>query len=445
MTDLYLILDTEDFTDEKSADGILEIANLFREEGVKACFCLVGLLAKQLVAWGRTDVLDALKYHEIGTHSFRHSVHPTLCEYTDIEDFYEAYNKVFRMESESNGYIKAATGVDKPIVAIPPGNEFSYVWFYAGADMGTHIYGDSYAMPRDRRMTSFCNQIQLQYYASFEYCVFKHEDYKEPGSAYHSPEFYDMLAKGKNWVLSCHPNMIKKTITWDVINYKGENKHEFGEWEPSPDRSPEEQKLLLDEIRHFIRTLKADDRFRFRTFKELEDEKSKITRFVKREDIPAIRDAMKEKLYPINTPVSLCVSDIFQAAASFLNGDKLFAARRVFGFLDEPYAIKEVTKLKADDIREAAKKIDLQTFLPESIDVGGTKIGPADMLYAMLDVLCGEEEVTLTPCEQNISLEEFPKLKNPPFGNSWPIWTPDFKGEYLAKRMPLQAWTIRFV
>ena len=82
MTDIIFSFDTEDFTSNRAADAILEEAQLFTEEGVRGCFCLVGLLAEQLVNWGRTDVLDALKNHEINSHTYGHTLHPMINEYT---------------------------------------------------------------------------------------------------------------------------------------------------------------------------------------------------------------------------------------------------------------------------------------------------------------------------------------------------------------------------
>ena len=74
MTNIIFSFDTEDFTCCRAADGILEVAEILREEGVRGCFNLVGLLADQLVAWGRTDVLESLKYHEVDFHSLNHSI-----------------------------------------------------------------------------------------------------------------------------------------------------------------------------------------------------------------------------------------------------------------------------------------------------------------------------------------------------------------------------------
>ena len=46
MTDIIFSFDTEDFTCCRAADGILEAAEMLREEGIRGCFNLVGLLAR---------------------------------------------------------------------------------------------------------------------------------------------------------------------------------------------------------------------------------------------------------------------------------------------------------------------------------------------------------------------------------------------------------------
>lgn len=90
MTDIIFSFDTEDYVNKEAADAILNIANILREENVRGCFNVVGRLAESLVKWGRTDVIEALKYHEIDNHSLAHSHHPTINEYTDLADYDEA-------------------------------------------------------------------------------------------------------------------------------------------------------------------------------------------------------------------------------------------------------------------------------------------------------------------------------------------------------------------
>jgi len=62
MTDIIFSFDTEDFTWERAADGIYDIAELLRSEGIRGCFNMVGLLAEQLISWGvdyiTTNILE---------------------------------------------------------------------------------------------------------------------------------------------------------------------------------------------------------------------------------------------------------------------------------------------------------------------------------------------------------------------------------------------------
>ena len=143
MTGIIFSFDTEDFTDELAANGILEMAEILRSEGVRGAFGLAGYVAKQLHAWGRTDVLSALKYHEINSHTLRHSYHPTIGEYTNVEDFRAAYNEVIREEAEGIALIKAATGARQLYSVYPPGEEKSYAAMYAYGDLGIPLYCDT--------------------------------------------------------------------------------------------------------------------------------------------------------------------------------------------------------------------------------------------------------------------------------------------------------------
>ena len=86
MTYLVFSFDVEDYINPNAADGILWSAELLRKAGIRGCFNIVARLAEALVAWGREDVIEALKHHEIDLHSMAHSHHPTINEYTDLAD-----------------------------------------------------------------------------------------------------------------------------------------------------------------------------------------------------------------------------------------------------------------------------------------------------------------------------------------------------------------------
>ncbi|MCR5681681.1 MAG: hypothetical protein K6G29_04445, partial [Clostridiales bacterium] len=162
-TELIFSFDTEDFTSNTAADAILTEAEILREEGVRGCFCLVGLLADQLVNWGRKDVLDALTHHEIDSHTLAHSLHPVINEYTDIEDFEAAYAEVIRQETEAIEKIRRATGCGRIYAAVPPGTEKSYAAMYAYADMGIPIYADTVCDTPEGDGVWYCNVYNIEY------------------------------------------------------------------------------------------------------------------------------------------------------------------------------------------------------------------------------------------------------------------------------------------
>ena len=135
-TKVAFFFDTEDFIQPRSADAIRDIANILRSEGVRGHFAMIGYLGKKLVDWRRTDVLDALKHHLIGTQTLYHSLHPNITEYTDIEDYSRARELAMRDECRGIGMLQAATGHEKMWCSVLPGNGNTVVALYLYADIG---------------------------------------------------------------------------------------------------------------------------------------------------------------------------------------------------------------------------------------------------------------------------------------------------------------------
>src|SRR5713101_5085488 len=67
---VYVILwfDTEDYILPASDDAALRVAELLTKENIRATFKIVGEKARTLERRGRTNVIEALKKHEIGYH-----------------------------------------------------------------------------------------------------------------------------------------------------------------------------------------------------------------------------------------------------------------------------------------------------------------------------------------------------------------------------------------
>ena len=60
MTDLIFTFDTEDYVNEKGADGIIRASKMVRDAGFTPCHNIVGWLAEALLKWGRQDCINEL-------------------------------------------------------------------------------------------------------------------------------------------------------------------------------------------------------------------------------------------------------------------------------------------------------------------------------------------------------------------------------------------------
>src|SRR4026209_2213999 len=76
-----LWFDTEDYILPQDDDATKRLADLLTNLGVRAPCKVVGEKARSLESRRRTDVIAALKRHDIGYHSNTHSQQPTIAVY----------------------------------------------------------------------------------------------------------------------------------------------------------------------------------------------------------------------------------------------------------------------------------------------------------------------------------------------------------------------------
>ncbi len=438
MTELIFSFDTEDFTSRDNADAIITEAEILRAEGIKGCFCTVGLLAKQLITWGRDDVIEALSHHEIGLHTYGHSMHPMLNEYTDIDDADAAIAEVIRQETEALALIEKATGCKKVFVAVPPGNQKSYAAMYAFSEMGIPVYADTFCDTDDGRGVYYCGIYQMNYTYLMEDCFFEDEPDLD--------RVLDFLAEKHHAVVYTHPHASLTEECWDILNYDKENLRQFGDFILSRRRPQREIDNFYKNMRAFAAKVKADKRFHITTYSEIAErlaEENKRLREVRLSDISEIRQQISESFYPTVAPISLSLSDIFLACRALLLGEDSYICGKTRGLLGAPYAITEPVTLTAAQIRESAKNIPAEGFLPQRIMVGESEIGPADWMRAALAVLNGEQSVTVTPDTALPSLDAFKELKTLNLKGTW-RHSDSFEDKYISERLRLQSWTMRF-
>ncbi len=443
-TKIMFCYDTEDFTTVESTEAAAKMADILTEEGCKGSFMTVGRVAQELIKSKRFDLIDRLNRHEIDFHTKDHTVHPTLIEYTDIEDFNRAAGRLLKEECEGMGMVKAVFGNENFYAAVPPGPSRSYAAMIIYNELGIPVYADSVLPTKEGKDIFYCGALQLDYTVWFEGDIFD----RYSGDDSIIDELKDRLATREKAIIYDHPNRFIFDEFWDAVNYNKENLCEYGKWTPCHRRSDEDIEKYFDLYRRLIRSIKNDSRFEITTPGEYwESIKDKQNRTVRKSDIPAIKAALEADFAPVSNPVSLSISEIFDAALNFLAGAEEYEVKRVYGFLKSPAGISENTVVKSSAIKEAASNIlrpdEGPFFIPEEVRVGDKLLGAADFLFAMLETLCGKEDIVLTPRPQLNSLDDFPELRDLNYKGTW-IYSDSLMDDYLSDRLRLQCWTLRY-
>lgn len=440
MTDIVFSFDTEDYVNDNAADGILRAARLLRSEGIKGDFNVVGKLAEKLKQWGREDIINELKKHEINHHSLLHSYHPTVNEYTDIEDFTAALDEFLRQERESKRMIEGVLGKQAFPAAVAAGTNNSYVAHYGYSLLGSRIYpgdrlgGTPLCDGKSGRAANCMNIWCADYNAALEDILFSADEESLKGL------LKEIKSTKSLYIFVHHPNMAYCTEFWDKLNFDGKNTPE-SEWVKSPVRTDGEIERFYENFALLIKLIKADSAFRIINFSDiaraLDGERTIHT-----EDLGLIKKEIEEELFPVTLPDSYCLADIFFAFAAFLRGESEYKCGRVYGFLEEPFTNNEAVTVTREEMKKSARNIKNGTWLPPYIEVGDKKLSPEQWLKAAAEVLSGTETVTAASGGWQIDIKQFPMLENMNYKHSW-IYSDGFGGDVLAKRIKLQTWTFR--
>src|SRR4051794_22836083 len=140
---IYVTLwfDTEDYILTEDDDATKRLAEMLSRLGIRATFKIVGEKARVLERRGRTDVIAALKRHDIGYHSNTHSQQPTVAVYLQNAGWEDGRAEFHRRELQGVRDVERIFGV-QPVAYGQPGSAWAPQTYPALRDMGIRMYLD---------------------------------------------------------------------------------------------------------------------------------------------------------------------------------------------------------------------------------------------------------------------------------------------------------------
>ncbi|MGI5895009.1 MAG: hypothetical protein ACOX6P_10540 [Candidatus Merdivicinus sp.] len=437
MTQVLFSFDTEDYTNPGADEAILRLARTLTAEGVRGCFNIVGELGIALEERNRPDIIRALEAHEIDFHSWRHTWHPTVVEYGDCADWNVGYERFLNEERRASQAVKRIFKRDKLFAAIPPGNCITSQAPYVYHDLDIPLYSGSLFKQTRGKTIWYCNQINLENNLYLDDVLWNEgkEAFLKRADAYQD---YERV------IVCMHPNMSMYKKFWDALNCQGENQVEFGHWRLPERHSEEDINRFYEGFAEIVRYFKTTPGYELVTYEDIwKEERDRRHPLSRNRLISALRKAKERFFFVEEGGETFSLAELYEACIHFASGGQGdFTPRGKRGPLEQPFAISYPVTLRAEDIRREAENCRVFDGVPSSLNIGGTQIGPADFMWAVLQMLEGREQISLSPFDCTIPTQNYYNFEKFALKHTW-MHSETFEDNFTTERIRLQAWTIR--
>lgn len=220
------LMDVEDILDPAADDVTLAAAETLRLAGLRATFCVVGERARQWKERGRTDVVRALAWHDIGYHTNFHSLHPTIAEYLANLDWEAGVAETLRRETPGVQALEDAFG-RSPSCYGGPGNTWGPQVNEAMLRLGVPAVVYAHSRVPGGDLHRYCGAIMYPDGGA----AMRDDRYGEPGALKNDLDgmcgaLQSMAASGVQWnqAFLGHPSRMQHEAFWDGPGYsRGEN------------------------------------------------------------------------------------------------------------------------------------------------------------------------------------------------------------------------------
>jgi hypothetical protein len=334
---VYVVLwfDTEDYILPASDDAALRLAEYLTKENVRGTFKVVGEKARTLERRGRTDVIEALKKHEIGYHSNWHSVQPSPAMYLSNLGWDEGVAEFDRREKPGYDDVKRIFGV-APSCYGQPGSSWGPQSFGAMRTWGMQVYLDAGSHVRlNDRPHYYCGIFTLYKLAHTIRADLKKPDMKEAEDRFQEAR-RKLLEEGGGIVsIIYHPCEFVHRQFWDGVNFNQGANPPREEWKLPPVKTPEESRQAFDIFERYVQFMKRFPEVQFITASEA----AKI-----------YRDSARSRKFPAEeiTDIARSVGEnvTFQDRENYA-----LSAAEIFALLDLSFSAR-VAKLAMNDISD---------------------------------------------------------------------------------------------
>ena len=463
---VYILIwfDTEDYILPPSDDAAKRLADFLTAEGVPATFKVVGEKARTLERRGRSDVIAALRNHDIGYHANTHSQHPTPAEYESRLDWETGVEEFTRRERPGFEDVHRILG-KTPCCYGQPGGSWAPQSFAALRSWGVQLYLDEGSqVGLDGKPFWYGGLLNI--FNTVDGDKLRPNDNWDnlEQSKANFREIYTRMSSqpgGGLISLYFHPCEFIHQWFWDLNFAHGANPPRE-EWKQPPQKSAAQQKQTFGYFENLVRYMKGFRNVRFITGTQalgLYPDKARDRDFSASE-IATIAEGVTSKVsFQQRGDYSLSASEIFEllttyVAMSNVNNSEVSAVRlrqTADGPGSPPPVLEKAITVPWQQFLSTV--LDVRDFVamnhrvPGAVWLGSTAVPPEGYLVALAEVSrrlsttkTPPETVRIAPAQLTFTehvAEDSVKVWD------WPIFPEGFHSAHLMELARLQAWTLK--
>lgn len=464
---LYVVLwfDTEDYILPQSDDSAKRIAAFLTSQGIRATFKVVGEKGRTLERRGRSDVIGALREHEIGYHSNTHSQHPTVAEYESALDWEEGVEEFTRRERPGFEDLKRIFG-QAPSCYGQPGNSWAPQSYGALDKWGVRVYLDeAFHVGLDGKPFWYGGLLNIFNLPDGDK-LRPNEDWSNLDKA--KADFQEIYSRATSAApggllsLYFHPCEFIHAAFWDAVNFSNGANPPRAEWKLPPMVSPDESERHFKYLQDLVTTMKSFPGVEFTTASgalKLYPDTARMRPFA----IPEIQEIASTAAagatfctardYALSAAEILVVLNKFVASiARKRSSEPILLQRSVLGPSSDPPEFAGSLELTWGEftrtVLDVADQLERTHQVPVAVWFGSAAVPPESYLSALSSVsstLISQGEppakVTVNPAvlaaAHYVAPDDLPKLWD------WPIFPKGFHSAHLMDLARLQAWTLK--
>jgi hypothetical protein len=461
---IYVILwfDTEDYILPASDDATLRLARLLTREMIRAIFKIVGERALSFERRGRTDIIEALKKHEIGFHSRWHSVQPTPAMYLSNLGWDDGVAEFDRREKPGFDDVKRIFG-SAPTCYGQPGSSWGPQSYGAMKQWGINVYLDVGSHVR-------LDDKPYYYGDALNFYQLEHQLRARLDSlpALREAEDRFLAARKKlqgegGGIVSIyyHPCEFVHKEFWDGVNFKYGANPPREEWRQPPMKSPRESQVAFEIFENYVHFMKRFPDVKFVTATEaaqLYRDRARGRAFSAAE-LKKIAAAVNDNItFQRHGEYTLAASDVFTLLNDFVAEKTAGRNPTSITLRATPYGPSNPVPLLAEPVstdwsqftRTAADVSDFvrkEQRIPTAVWLGSKAVPPESYLNALakiaVNLVDGQpppRTIALRPAR--LAAADHVAADGPNLW-SWVIFPRDFRASTMMDLAKRQAWTLK--